>query len=148
MRREAITAPSCGRWGRSSTVVAVILGRVRELTPRELLGQVRDEVELIAAGPAEQERWLAEHRFPVDEIALQFGDTVLHWLPLFTREGLMTSRLEAAMHALDDHFSSFSGPQNAARWSEDALYRDPAWEEARRQARTVLGLIDAVIASP
>jgi hypothetical protein len=67
-------------------------------------------------------------------------------LPMFKREGLMTPELEAALHALDDHFGSFSGQENAARWTEDALYSDPAWAEARRLARAILPLIDAVLA--
>jgi hypothetical protein len=118
---------------------------VKEWTPRDWLEQLREDVQLIAAGAAEQERWLMEHRFPVDEIALQLNDYVLHRLPMLRRAGLMTCGLEAALRSLDDHFGSFSGPENAARWSEDALYDDPVWEEARQQARTILGLIGQIV---
>jgi hypothetical protein len=120
---------------------------VKEFTPADLLGQLRDEVELVAAGPADQERWLMEHRSPVDEIALQLNDSVAGVVPQLEEAGLMTAGLAAALQALDDHFGSFSGRENAARWSAEALYSDPAWGEARRQARAILGLIDAVTAS-
>jgi hypothetical protein len=120
---------------------------VKEITPAELLGQLRDEVQLVAAGPEDQERWLMEHRTPVDEIALQLNDSVMGAVPQLEDAGLMTAELAAALQALDDHFASFSGRENTARWSEEALHSDPAWEEARGKARTVLGLIDAVTAS-
>jgi len=53
---------------------------VKEWTPRDWLEQLREDVQLIAAGAAEQEHWLMEHRLPVDEIALQLNDYVLHRL--------------------------------------------------------------------
>ncbi|MGO8960507.1 MAG: hypothetical protein ACLQFR_24500 [Streptosporangiaceae bacterium] len=120
---------------------------MKEVTPAELLGQLREEIELVAAGPPDQERWLIEHRLPVDEIALQLNDSVLTFLPRLRREGLMPARLEAALRELDDHFGSFSGRENAARWSDEALSGDPMWAQARRQAQAILGLIDAVTGS-
>ncbi len=120
---------------------------MKEVTPTELLGQLRQDIELVAAGPADQQRWLIEHRLPVDEIALQLNDSVLTFLPRLRREGLMPARLDAALRELDDHFGSFSGRENAARWSDEALSSDPAWAEARRQAEGILALIDAVTGS-
>ena len=69
------------------------------------------------------------------------GEDVKHRLSTLRRAGLTTPELEAAIQALDDHFGSFSGAQNAARWSEEALYSDPAWERARELARVILKLI-------
>ena len=117
---------------------------MKEITPAELLGQLREEIELIAAGAADQEAWLIEHRYPVDEIALQLDDSVFCFLPRLRREGLMPAELEAAVRQLDDHFDSFSGRGNAARWTEEAPSSDPVWGEARRQAQAILGLMDAM----
>ena len=116
---------------------------MKEITPAELLGQLREDIELIAARPADQEAWLIEHRYPVDEIALQLDDSVFCFLPRLRREGLMPAELEAAVRQLDDH-DSFSGRGNAARWTEEALSSDPVWGEARRQAQPILGLMDAM----
>ncbi len=88
-----------------------------------------------------------KQRVPVDEIALQLDDSMFCFLPRLRREGLMPATLEAALRQLDDHFDSFSGRENAARWTEEALLNDPMWAEARRQAKEILGLIDTVTGS-
>ena len=120
---------------------------VKEITPAELLGQLREEIELIAAGPADQEAWLIEQRVPADEIWLQLNDSVFSFLPRLRREGLMPAGLEAALRRLDDYFDSFGGRENASRWADEALPNDPMWAEARRQAQAILGLIDTVTGS-
>lgn len=83
--------------------------------PGNLLARLPESVELIAAEPADQEHWYASTGFPVDEIAEQFHDDVL---VLWQLQGatLMTPERVTALRALDDHFGSFSGPANAARW--------------------------------
>lgn len=120
---------------------------MKEFTPLDMLAQLREEIELVAAGPADQDRWLIEHRANPDEIALTIDDSVCGVVPQLEEASLMTAGLAAALQALNNHFGSFSGQENAARWSEEALYIDPAWEDARRQAQAILGLIDAVTAS-
>jgi hypothetical protein len=47
-----------------------------EITRQELLTQLRESVELLAAPATEQEHWLAEQQFPVDELALQLDAAV------------------------------------------------------------------------
>lgn len=121
---------------------------MREITPAELLGQLRSEIELIAAPAADQERWLIDHKYPADEMALQLDDSILTFLPRLRHEGLMPARLDAALRALDAHFESFSGSSNAVRWTEEALYHDPAWAQARQLARPILDLIDSAAGSP
>lgn len=111
--------------------------------PSSLLAMLRDSVELIAAEPADQEHWYVSTGFSVDEIAEQFHDDVLVLWQL-EDAALLTPELVAALRALDDHFDSFSGPENAARWQVQALYADPAWKVARMQARTILEQLDAI----
>jgi hypothetical protein len=115
---------------------------MREISRQELLGQLRESVALLAAPASEQERWLAEHRVPVDELALQLDDEVPGWFSPLTEAGLLSPATQTALRALNDFFLSFSGPQNAALWTEEALYEAQEWQHARELAQQALADMD------
>lgn len=109
-----------------------------KISSQELLAQLREGVELLAAPAAEQEAWLVQHRVPADELALQLDDEVPAWFPRLSQAGLLSEEAQAALRALNDHFLSFGGPQNAALWTEEALYETRQWQRARELARHAL----------
>jgi hypothetical protein len=109
-----------------------------EISERQLLAQLRESVELLAAPAAYQERWLADQRYPVDELALQLADAVPSWFPRLSNVHLLTEDAKRALRALDDALSSFSGPADSALWTEDALYSADQWLRVRDLARCAL----------
>jgi hypothetical protein len=109
-----------------------------EISERQLLAQLREIVELLAAPAADQERWLADHRFPVDELALQLADAVPMWFARLANAGLLTQLADQALRKLDDALGSFSGPTNADLWTEDALYSANQWQRVRDLALRAL----------
>jgi hypothetical protein len=86
---------------------------LREITVQELLGQLREMVDLLAAPAPIQERWLMQERLPVGELALQLDDAVPGWFARLATEGLLTLEAEQALLALNQHFDGFSGPTYA-----------------------------------
>ncbi len=105
------------------------------ISERQLLSQLRETVGLLAAPAAEQERWLANQRYPVDELGLQLSDAVPMWLPRLSKAGLLTDNARQALKQLDDALGTFSGPENAALWTEEALYNADQWQHVRDLAR-------------
>ena len=96
---------------------------------------------------AQYPEWVA--RATADELALDFG----HWFEVCASiledsgedDGL------ALLRAIYDTLDSFSGEQNAARWTIDALAKDPIWARLREQAREALahfGWADRVPPTP
>jgi hypothetical protein len=114
---------------------------VKEITARELLNQLREAVELLAAPGDEQERWLIQHRMPVDELALQLDDAVPGWFPRLAGAGLLDPKAEASLRALDAELGRFSGPQNASLWTEEALYDATEWTNVRTLAARALSTL-------
>jgi len=109
----------------------IVAARMRELSPEELLGELRESVELLAATPTQQEEWLHEHRFPVDELALQLDDEVPAWFPRLASAGLLTDDAQEALRDLNAALAQFSGSQNASLWTERALHDAPEWRKVR-----------------
>ena len=83
---------------------------------------------------AQYPRWVAPAA--ADELALDFN----HWLEVC--EPILEDSQDgdglALLRAIDDTLDSFSGLQNARRWTLDALAGDPVWERVREQARAAL----------
>ena len=109
-----------------------------EISAPHLLARLREVVGLLAAPAAQQERWLAEQRYPVDELALQLDDAAPGWFTRLFRAGLLTEDARQALQELNDALGSFSGPANAVLWTEEAQYSDDHWEHARNLARRAL----------
>jgi hypothetical protein len=116
---------------------ALALTGMPEISERQLLAQLRESVELLAAPAADQERWLAEERYPVDELALQLDDAVPQWFPRLSKAGLLTEQAQAALRALLDALD-FGGPARSALWTEEALYDAVEWEQVRDMAGRAL----------
>jgi hypothetical protein len=109
---------------------------VSEISPMELLGQLRKMVELVAADAADQLSWLLAERVPVDELMLQLDDAVPAWLPRLERAGLIEARAEPALQSLLDFLKSLRWDQ--ALWQDDALDSRREWQQARELARQTL----------
>ncbi len=96
---------------------------------------------------AQYPRWVSPAA--ADELALDFG----HWFeacaPIL--RSLRDGGGLALLRAIDDRLDSFSGPQNAERWTLDALAKDPVWDRVREQARGAMkhfGWPDSVPPTP
>jgi hypothetical protein len=113
-----------------------------EISERQLLDQLREFVELLAAPAADQERWLVGHRVPVDELALQLADAVPQWFPRLSKAGLLTEDAKEALLELDAALSSFGGRANAPLWTDDALYVADQWQRVRDLASRALLQLD------
>lgn len=79
---------------------------------------------------------LVANRVPPDELAQQLTDAVTckFWSSFLADD----SEIVTALRRLDAHLGSLGGQESIERWSQQALYDDPAWAEARRQARHLL----------
>lgn len=72
-----------------------------------------------------------------DELALDFDE---HY-QRFVGEGCSASvgsEAKQAMEALDRHLSSFSGPEHAELWTDEALRHAPEWRQTRQLAREII----------
>jgi hypothetical protein len=108
------------------------------MSDQKVFDMVKASVKLLAAPPAEQEHWLAENHFPVDELALQLDDDIPACLPRLMQANLISPTTEEILRALDEALTSFSGPVNAALWTEEALYDAEQWQYVRELARRAL----------
>ena len=108
-----------------------------------LMEWLRDEVGLLARPAADQERWMDDTRFPVDEMALQFYDTFLAALPRLTDRGILTPAAGDAIRALDAFLDTFSGKHNGVLWTREALRTEPVWIRVRELAGVAADLIEA-----
>ena len=109
-----------------------------EITERQLLAQLRESVELLAAPAADQEGWLAGERVPVDELALQLEDAVPYWFPRLTGAQLLSGEAQRMLVELLDALGDFGGPANAALWTEEALCSADEWRHVRDLAQRAL----------
>ncbi|MFI9308839.1 hypothetical protein [Streptomyces triculaminicus] len=102
--------------------------------PRRLLVE---SLTLLAADASAQRAWLDTYAVGPDEIALDF-DHASRMLPGMVEAGLADDEDVPDLRAIDGILGGMSGPEDAERWTRDALADDPGWEEARRLARRVL----------
>jgi hypothetical protein len=112
---------------------------VREVSPQELLGQLREMVELIGADAADQLSWLLAEHVPVDELMLQLDDAVPAWLPRLEQAGLIDAQAESALQSLLDLLKSLGWDK--ALWQHEALTNRPEWQQVRELARRTLSAI-------
>jgi hypothetical protein len=115
---------------------------MREKSSEEIFAEVREDVELLSAPAEKQERWLEQHRVPVDEMALQLNDDVQVLFPRLIREGLLNESAKQAIAEIDAFFGTFSGKENSVLWTEEALYTEAVWEHIRDLARVALEKLD------
>jgi len=116
-----------------------------EISVEQLLGQLREFVELLAAPAATQEAWLKKGRWPVDELAMQLDDAVPAWFPRLTEAGLLSAKAQQVLVVLLAALDDFSGRQNAALWTKDALYDAPQWQGVRDLAGRALAAMDDAV---
>ena len=112
---------------------------MREISPKELLGQLRQTVELIAADAAYQLSWLRAERMPVDELMLQLDDAMPAWFPRLEQAGLSEIQGESALQSLLDLLTSLRWDK--ALWQDEALSDRPEWQQVRELARGTLSVL-------
>ncbi|HEX8903014.1 hypothetical protein [Vitreimonas sp.] len=106
----------------------------------DLYDNLKRTVEDLAAPADEQEAMLRKARVGPDELALDFDAFAAAALNL-VESGELSSEAYEAVRALDAHLVAFSGANNAAEWTEDALYHSSNWATARELASKVLSLM-------
>ncbi|MBJ6636796.1 hypothetical protein H4K36_00365 [Streptomyces sp. DHE7-1] len=92
---------------------------------------------VLAADPQTQITWLARHSVVTDEIALDF-DHAFGMAEVLAEEGYLDRGVLPDLREIDAVLSEMSGPENADRWTKDALHVDEGWTRARRLARRAL----------
>ena len=92
-----------------------------------------------AALPAERQIARLEGFDASFEVADDFG----HWCGwvLESKDVKLTDEQRSRLTALDARLDEMSGEHNAELWTDDALRSRPEWEEGRRDARTILELL-------
>lgn len=107
-----------------------------EISPKELLAQLEEDVALIAADPREQEAWAERRNVPAEEIALQFYDAVPLWFPRLRENGLIDGADERALADLNRYLENVQGNL----FFDGPSVRDsaPEWETVRRLAARAL----------
>ncbi|MDI1459044.1 hypothetical protein NHG22_35340 [Streptomyces sp. ATE26] len=92
---------------------------------------------VLAADPQTQIAWLARHNVVTDEIALDF-DHAFGMAESLAEEGYVDREVLPDLREIDAVLSEMSGPENADRWTKEALHVDEGWIRARRLARRTL----------
>lgn len=95
-------------------------------------------VQMLAAPPEEQQRWLTAQRLPVDELALQLDDHVNGFPEEWWERQGFAPEVRSRFRALDAALEKMSGKENRVRWTSAALYEDPCWVEVRAIAGELL----------
>jgi hypothetical protein len=109
------------------------------ISPKELLGQLREMIRLIAAPAGEQLEFLTEGvPAPPDELFLQFDMAVPHWFERLKQNNLLADRTEQEIVDLHRYLSQ---KKDSLFWQDDALISSREWDEARERAGRVLALI-------
>ena len=111
---------------------------MREVSPTELLEQLQEMVEVLAAPVLVQTSWLTAREYPVDELWLQFFDSVPGWLPRLTDAGVVTPNAVGALNDLSRHLVTLTESQNPAVFTREGLATANVWEQVRAAAQTAL----------
>ncbi|MGX8903735.1 hypothetical protein ACR820_00355 [Streptomyces netropsis] len=96
-----------------------------------------ESLTVVAAEASVQVAWLDRHGVLADEIALDFHDA-FRLAGLLTEEGLLGREALPDLRAIGAIFHEMSGQEDVGRWTENALFTDGGWQQARRLARKVL----------
>jgi hypothetical protein len=116
---------------------------VREISPAELLAQLREEVELLAAPPDAQLAWLRRERLPVDELALQLDDSVqIGWLDRLQQSGLLGERAVGELLALHAAVMNLLTDEHQQLWADEGL-TESEWLGLRELAGRAVEAIGA-----
>jgi hypothetical protein len=106
--------------------------------PVMLRGRLIAAVTILAASPAEQERFLRNLGVTLaDDLALDFDAVYAAARPVAEEVGI-DSVAVAALDELDRQLQSMGGRANAKDWEMEALSTAPAWREVRRLAKAAL----------
>ncbi|MEU5211534.1 hypothetical protein [Streptomyces sp. NPDC020742] len=96
-----------------------------------------DVLTVLAAAPAEQVAWMERHDVEADDLAIGF-DHDYQLVPTMVAGEFLDPSAVPDLRAIDGVLDAMSGPENAARWTTDALATDPGWSRVRTLARQVL----------
>jgi hypothetical protein len=114
-----------------------------EISPIELLMQLRAMVVLLSLSSTEQMQWLEIQRVSADEMYLQLDDAIPSWFARLDKAGLINElvkdRLSNLLHTL------IAMKSDTELWGLDSLDA-PEWEQVRIVARSALSTIDELTA--
>jgi len=100
-----------------------------------VLTQLRLSLQLLAApAQAQISHFPAHHVVLTDEMALDFEN----WAGCVQTYWKLSGEQKAKLTVLDDLLSRLSGSVSGAFWTDEALFRDPRWEEIRNLAKAAL----------
>lgn len=125
---------------------------VTEISPRELLKQLEESAARLAAPASEQAEWLrhgAAMALPVDELALDYFDSVPLWFPRLKRHRLLPESSGRALTQLHDALDEMIDGGDQRLWeSDEALFIHPEWGNIRLLAKKALAEIRKTLADP
>lgn len=107
-----------------------------EISERELLRQLREVIELLAADGTDQLAWLTAEDVPADELMLQLDDVVPAWLPRLQQAGLIPVQAAGAIQNLLDLLHSLRW--DSSLWQDAAVNTRAEWKRIRGLAHEAL----------
>jgi YD repeat-containing protein len=119
------------------------MGEEDEISSAVLLRELREGIGLLAMPAADQERWLEESRFPVDELALQLEDSVLACFPRLVDRGGPQRCGQGGSNCGRRSPGHVLRPRERPPWTREALTAEPVWARVRELAQKALERIDA-----
>jgi hypothetical protein len=107
-----------------------------DVTHTPTLERLEWSIRALAQSADKQMELFPEFVCVADELALDFDE---HY-QRFLAEGFgdLESEARQKLAALDEYLSSFSGPDNAELWTDEALGKAPEWRKTRELAKDVI----------
>jgi hypothetical protein len=113
------------------------------VSPEFLLGQVRDQILIIAEPVDAQVAWCEFNGYPVDEIFLSLDTVAFTHRPRLRHAGLLRTEADAGIDELLAHFETMRSLKKPALWQPEGL-GEPEWDAARTLAQQVLRQLSAL----
>ena len=98
------------------------------------VASLRHALQRVALEPSQQVAQFPVFVIVADELALDLN----HWIEVCRAWKYIEGEIVERLGALDGLLGSMSGPEQAVRWTKEALARDSGWQQARAMARDAL----------
>ena len=92
---------------------------------------------MLAVDASDQTTWLDKYRLEPDDLAEDYA-VAKHAVWILVEAGCIDVAMESRLAHIDAILDVMSGPEQAARWTYEALTTDAGWLTVRRLARTAL----------
>jgi hypothetical protein len=112
---------------------------VEPISPKELLGQLRDVLELLASSADQQEAWLNQSNLPVSELVVHLDLAWPLWETRLRETGMVDDETAKPLDTLKKYVMTFANDEHAHLFEVSALYGAPEWDRTRVLARSALG---------